>query len=66
MEYYIYMTGNKVDTVTKIFERISPPPKKTYKVSIFKIHSFPTSFTVKMKMNSGMHRGIKMSLTQLM
>lgn len=25
MEYYIYMTGNKVDAVTKIFERI---PKK--------------------------------------
>lgn len=30
MEYYIYMTGNKVDTVTKIFERISPPPKKKH------------------------------------
>lgn len=28
MEYYIYMTGNKVDTVTKIFERIPPPKKK--------------------------------------
>lgn len=65
MEYYIYMTGNKVDIVTKIFERI--PPKKTCKVSIFKTHSFPTSFTVKMKKtNSGMHRVIKMSLTQLM
>ena len=31
MEYYIYMSGNKVDTVTKIFERI--PPQKTCKVS---------------------------------
>ena len=27
MEYYIYMTGNKVDAVTKIFERI---PKKKH------------------------------------
>lgn len=26
MEYYIYMTGNKVDVVAKIFERV--PPKK--------------------------------------